>query len=104
MALITMVLQGPEHNRALGVRAAIGSTGAAFGVLLGGVLVSGIGWFGSATAWLPLLGSVLGAALFAVAERQAATPPVRLPFPARHSLVGGCILMLAASGVLISAC
>ncbi|WP_256342952.1 hypothetical protein [Streptomyces sp. MW-W600-10] len=40
MALITMVFQGPERNRALGVWAAIGGTGAAFGVLLGGVLIS----------------------------------------------------------------
>ncbi|MFD4220102.1 MFS transporter [Streptomyces griseus] len=192
MALIMTVFQGPERNRALGVWAAIGGTGAAFGVLLGGVLVSGIGWewiffvnvpigivvlvavpalvkadtksahghghgdaaahghghghdhghghghshgeapsgmdlpgaltmtatpallifglmqarehgFGDVTAWLPLLGSALGAALFVVAERRAATPLVRLPFLARRSLVGGCMLMLAASGVLISA-
>lgn len=186
MALIMTVFQGPERNRALGVWAAIGGTGAAFGVLLGGVLVSGIGWewiffvnvpigivvlvavpalvgtdtravhgheaahagasdhghgdaaahghapsgidlpgaltmtatpallifglmqarehgFGDLTAWLPLLGSALGAALFVAAERYAAAPLVRLPFLARRSLVGGCMLMLAASGVLISA-
>lgn len=204
MALIMTVFQGPERNRALGVWAAIGGTGAAFGVLLGGVLVSGIGWewiffvnvpigivvlvavsalvrtdtntghgheaahagaqahghgdpathghddpaahghgdpaahghghtpsgmdlpgaltmtatpallifglmqarehgFGDVTAWLPLLGSALGAVLFVVAERHATTPLVRLPFLARRSLVGGCTLMLAASGVLISA-
>lgn len=187
MALIMTVFRGPERNRALGVWAAIGGTGAAFGVLLGGVLVSGIGWewiffvnvptgivvlvavpaliktdpddahdheaahagaphhghneaarghghalsgidlpgaltmtatpallifglmqarehgFGDLTAWLPLLGSALGAALFVAAERHAATPLVRLAFLARRSLVGGCMLMLAASGVLISA-
>ncbi|MFD9355176.1 MFS transporter [Streptomyces sp. NPDC060031] len=208
MALIMTVFQGPERNRALGVWAAIGATGAAFGVLLGGVLVSGPGWesiffvnvpiglvvlvavpvlvketataghghgqghgqghghghghghddghdahaaahghghdphaaahghgaaptgfdlpgaltmtatpalliyglvqardngFGDATAWIPLLGALVGAALFVVAERSAAAPLVRLPFLARRSLIGGCLLMLAASGVLISA-
>ncbi|MCX5127238.1 MFS transporter [Streptomyces sp. NBC_00347] len=187
MALIMTVFQGPERNRALGVWAAIGATGAAFGVLLGGVLVSGPGWesiffvnvpiglavlvavpalvketttaghgtghaaahgqhehgqshghghaaaptgfdlpgaltmtatpalliyglaqardngFGDIGAWLPLLGALLGAVLFVVAERSAAAPLVRLPFLARRSLIGGCLLMLAASGVLISA-
>ncbi|MFJ6793254.1 MFS transporter [Streptomyces sp. NPDC091268] len=201
MALIMTIFQGPERNRALGVWAAIGATGAAFGVLLGGVLVSGPGWesiffvnvpiglvvlvavpllvkeaatagpgaahghgpahtdahgpahhgrgpaeadahgqahghgaaplgfdlpgaltmtatpalliyglvqardhgFGDLSAWLPLLGALVGAALFVVAERSAAAPLVRLPFLARRSLIGGCLLMLAASGVLISA-
>ncbi|MFB6516816.1 MFS transporter [Streptomyces sp. NPDC056401] len=174
MALIMTVFQGPERNRALGVWAAIGATGAAFGVLLGGVLVSGPGWesiffvnvpiglavllavpalvketataghgtghghghaaaptgfdlpgaltmtatpalliygltrardngFGDIGAWLPLLGALVGAVLFVVAERSAAAPLVRLPFLARRSLIGGCLLMLAASGVLISA-
>ncbi|WP_407836873.1 MFS transporter [Streptomyces sp. DSM 116496] len=174
MALIMTVFQGPERNRALGVWAAIGATGAAFGVLLGGVLVSGPGWesiffvnvpiglavlaavpalakeattarhgtghghghaaaptgfdmpgaltmtatpalliyglaqardngFGDIGTWLPLLGALVGAVLFVVAERSAAAPLVRLPFLARRSLIGGCLLMLAASGVLISA-
>ncbi|MEV8533619.1 MFS transporter [Streptomyces sp. NPDC051211] len=196
MALIMTVFEGAERNRALGVWAAIGGTGAAFGVLLGGVLVSGPGWewiffvnvpiglvvlvavpglvkevsaaghghghapahghgqehghghghgqkhghghghgaapagvdlpgaltmtatpalliyglvqardhgFGDLSAWLPLLGALVGAALFVAAERSAAAPLVRLPFLARRSLIGGCLLMLAASGVLISA-
>ncbi|WP_342778280.1 MFS transporter [Streptomyces botrytidirepellens] len=172
MALVMTVFQGPERNRALGVWAAIGGTGAAFGVLIGGVLASGPGWewiffvnvpiglvvllavpallkertvavhghghghgeapsgvdlpgaltmtatpalliyglvqardhgFGDPSAWLPLLGAVVGAVLFVLAERSAATPLVRLPFLARPSMVGGSLLMLAASGVLISA-
>lgn len=176
MALVMTVFQGPERNRALGVWAAIGGTGAAFGVLIGGVLASGPGWewiffvnvpiglvvllavpallkeqavaahghghehghghgeapsgidlpgaltmtatpalliyglvrardhgFGDQSAWLPLLGAVVGAVLFVLAERSAAAPLVRLPFLARPSMVGGSLLMLAASGVLISA-
>ncbi|MFJ8506406.1 MFS transporter [Streptomyces avermitilis] len=184
MALVMSVFHGPERNRALGVWAAIGGTGAAFGVLLGGVLVSGPGWewvfyinvpigvvvlvavpallkeqaaghghasghghghghghgyrhgrgaprgvdipgaltmtatpalliyglvrardhgFGDASAWMPLAGALVGAALFVCAERSAAAPLVRLSFLARRSLVGGFLVMLAASGVLISA-
>ncbi|ORT56423.1 MFS transporter [Streptomyces sp. CB03238] len=180
MALVMSVFHGPERHRALGVWAAVGGTGAAFGVLLGGVLVSGPGWewvfyvnvpigvlvlvavpallkeqtagqghgrghghghshrhghgvmpgvdipgaltmtatpalliygliqardhgFGDASAWLPLVGALVGAAVFVVAERSAAAPLVRLPFLARRPLLGGCLVMLAASGVLISA-
>ncbi|WP_455359750.1 MFS transporter [Streptomyces sp. SYSU K21746] len=168
MALVMSVFQGPERNRALGVWAAIGGTGAAFGVLLGGVLVSGPGWewvfyvnvpigvlvllavpvllkeqpsghghahahgqahahghgetpsgvdlpgaltmtatpalliyglvqarehgFGDVSAWVPLVGALVGAVLFVVAERAAAAPLVRLPFLARRSLLGGCLV------------
>ncbi|NEB13983.1 MFS transporter [Streptomyces coelicoflavus] len=44
MATVMATFQGAERNRALGVWAAIGGTGAAFGVLLGGVLTAGPGW------------------------------------------------------------
>ncbi|MDT0614059.1 MFS transporter [Streptomyces lancefieldiae] len=166
MAMVMATFQGPERHRALGVWAAIGGTGAAFGVLLGGVLTSGPGWewaflvnvpiglmvlflvpvlvredgpttgpggrhkgvdlpgaltmtampalliyglvqardhgFGDAFAWGPLLASALCAALFVRAERAAVSPLVRLPFLARRSMAGGCLLMLASAGVLIS--
>ncbi len=44
LATITMTFHGRDRNRALGVWAAIGGTGAAVGVLLSGVLVAGPGW------------------------------------------------------------
>lgn len=44
LAIITTTFHGKERARALGVWAAIGGTGAAVGVLLGGVLTSGPGW------------------------------------------------------------
>ncbi|WP_327258447.1 MFS transporter [Streptomyces sp. NBC_01240] len=166
MATVMATFQGPERNRALGVWAAIGGTGAAFGVLLGGVLTSGPGWewaffinvpiglivlllvpvlvkedgpttgpggrhkgidlpgaltmtaapalliyglvqardhgFGDAAAWGPLLAAALCAALFVLAERATASPLVRLSFLARRSMAGGCLVMLASAGVLIS--
>ncbi|WP_306326285.1 MFS transporter [Streptomyces venezuelae] len=44
LALVTTVFHGPERHRALGVWAAIGGTGSAVGVLLGGALTAGPGW------------------------------------------------------------
>jgi EmrB/QacA subfamily drug resistance transporter len=44
LSIITTTFHGPDRNRALGVWAAIGGSGAAIGVLLGGALVSGPGW------------------------------------------------------------
>ncbi len=44
LSIITTTFHGPERNRALGVWAAIGGTGAAIGVLLSGVLTAGPGW------------------------------------------------------------
>jgi len=168
MAIITSMFDGPERNRALGVWAAIGGSGAAFGVLLGGVLTTGLGWrwiffinvpigavvfasvavllkepagqshghspkprkgvdpagaltmtaapglliyglvqardhgFGSASVLLPLLGAAVCAGVFVAVEKSVRVPLVRLSVLTRRNLVGGGLVMLAASGVLIS--
>jgi EmrB/QacA subfamily drug resistance transporter len=44
LAIITTMFHGTERNRALGVWAGIGGTGAALGVLLSGFLTAGPGW------------------------------------------------------------
>jgi EmrB/QacA subfamily drug resistance transporter len=44
LSIITTTFHGRERHRALGVWAGIGGTGAAVGVLLGGLLASGPGW------------------------------------------------------------
>jgi EmrB/QacA subfamily drug resistance transporter len=44
LSIITTTFDGAERNRALGVWAAIGGTGAAIGVLLSGLLTAGPGW------------------------------------------------------------
>src|SRR2546421_1871400 len=45
LSLVTVIFtEGEERNRALGVWAAIAGTGAAIGLLLGGVLTSGLSW------------------------------------------------------------
>lgn len=44
LALVTTTFHGSDRNRALGVWAAVGGTGSAVGVLVGGLLTSGPGW------------------------------------------------------------
>jgi EmrB/QacA subfamily drug resistance transporter len=44
LSIVTTTFQGPDRNRALGVWAALGGGGAAFGVVLGGLLAAGPGW------------------------------------------------------------
>lgn len=44
LSIITTTYQGPDRIRALGIWAALGGSGAAFGVVLGGVLAAGPGW------------------------------------------------------------
>jgi EmrB/QacA subfamily drug resistance transporter len=168
MAIITSMFHGAERNRALGVWAAIGGSGAAFGVLLGGLLTTSLGWewvffinvpigaavfvcvaivlkenaaspeghrkdspggidlagaltmtaapglliygliqardhgFGSASSLLPLAGALVCAGVFVAVEKSVRTPLVRLSVLTRRNLAGGSVVMLAASGVLIS--
>jgi len=44
LSIVTTLFQGPDRSRALGIWAALGGSGAAFGVVLGGLLASGPGW------------------------------------------------------------
>jgi EmrB/QacA subfamily drug resistance transporter len=44
LSIITTLYQGPDRGRALSVWAALGGSGAAFGVMLGGALSAGPGW------------------------------------------------------------
>jgi len=44
LSIITSLFQGPDRGRALSVWAALGGSGAAFGVVIGGALSTGPGW------------------------------------------------------------
>ncbi|CAL9571149.1 putative MFS-type transporter EfpA [Actinosynnema sp. ALI-1.44] len=69
LSIITTTFHGAERNKALGVWAAIGGTGSAVGVLLGGALTSGPGW-----EWAFLINVPIGAAVLA-ATFALVTPP-----------------------------
>jgi EmrB/QacA subfamily drug resistance transporter len=53
--------EGSERNRALGIWGAVGAVGAAAGVLMGGILTSGLGW-----EWIFFVNVPVGAIAFGV--------------------------------------
>ncbi|OEJ25921.1 MFS transporter [Streptomyces agglomeratus] len=92
LALVTTTFHGKERNKALGVWAAIGGTGSAAGVLLGGALTAGPGW-----QWVFYVNVPVGIALLAAVP---AFVPARTPRPARLD-VPGALLVTAGTGSLI---
>jgi EmrB/QacA subfamily drug resistance transporter len=64
LSIITTTFQGRERAKALGVWAAIGGTGAAVGVLLGGLLTAGPGW-----EWIFFINVPVGVVLLAALPR-----------------------------------
>jgi EmrB/QacA subfamily drug resistance transporter len=92
LSILTTTFHGPERTKALGVWAAIGGTGSAVGVLLGGALTSGPGW-----QWVFYINVPVGAAaLIALPILVPARPrqPARLDLP-------GALLVTAGTAALI---
>ncbi|MEU2116502.1 MFS transporter [Streptomyces sp. NPDC016459] len=118
LALVTTLFHGSERPKALGAWAAIGGTGSAVGVLLGGALTAGPGW-----PWIFYVNVPVGVALLlALPEAVApapASPPAHLapasplasaspPAPATRAKRGtggldvpGALLVTAATGALV---
>ncbi|MFF9807681.1 MFS transporter [Streptomyces coeruleorubidus] len=89
LSIVTTTFQGAERNKALGVWAAIGGTGAAAGVLIGGALTDGPGWQWIFYVNVPVVLAALPALV-----------PARAPQPARLDLPGA-LLVTAGTGSLI---
>ncbi|MFI7407409.1 MFS transporter [Streptomyces sp. NPDC049627] len=92
LSLVTTTFHGAERNKALGVWAAIGGTGSAAGVLLGGALTDGPGW-----QWVFYVNVPVG--LFLLAALPVLVP-ARAPRPARLD-VPGALLVTAGTAALI---
>ncbi|MFF5188007.1 MFS transporter [Streptomyces sp. NPDC000345] len=92
LSIVTTSFHGDERNKALGVWAAIGGTGSAVGVLLGGALTDGPGW-----EWVFYINVPIG--VLALAALPALLPR-RAPQPARLD-VPGAVLVTAGTGSLI---
>ncbi|MGN9842152.1 MFS transporter [Nonomuraea sp. H19] len=92
LAVITTTFHGERRGRALGVWAAIGGTGAALGVLLGGILTEGPGW-----TWVFFVNVPIGLLIL------AALPAVVPPAPGRGERVDvpGALVVTAATALLI---
>jgi EmrB/QacA subfamily drug resistance transporter len=93
LSVITTTFRGSERRRALGAWAALAGAGAAVGVLLGGLLVSGPGWQWVFFVNVPVgvLVAVAVPATVAASPRQAAA---RVDVP-------GALVVTAATGLLI---
>ncbi|MFL5997622.1 MAG: MFS transporter [Streptomyces sp.] len=92
LSIVTTAFHGPERNKALGVWAAIGGSGAAAGVLIGGALTDGPGW-----RWVFFINVPIGLAVLAALP---ALVPARAPQRARLDLPGA-LLVTAGTGLLI---
>ncbi|WP_128380055.1 MFS transporter [Streptomyces cavernae] len=92
LSVVTTTFHGTERNKALGVWAAIGGTGAAAGVLIGGALTSGPGW-----QWVFYINVPIGLAVLAALP---AFVPARPPQPIRLD-VPGALLVTTATASLI---
>jgi EmrB/QacA subfamily drug resistance transporter len=92
LSIVTTSFHGAERNKALGVWAALGGTGSAAGVLLGGALTDGPGW-----QWVFFVNVPVGVVALAALP---ALLPRRLPQPARLDLPGA-VLVTAGTASLI---
>ncbi|QLY29415.1 MFS transporter [Nocardia huaxiensis] len=93
MSVITTTFHGAERNRALGVWGALGGTGAAAGVLVGGLLTAGPGW-----AWIFFVNVPVGLVLLALMTRVLPERPGR---PGEGIDVLGAVIATATVGSAI---
>lgn len=96
LSLIVTTFQGDERNRALGIWSALGGSGAALGVLLGGLLTAGPGW-----EWVFYINVPVGIALALMLRLQLAPQPA--PATSGRLDLPGAALVTAATGTLIYA-
>ena len=91
--ITTLFSDGAERNKALGVWGAVAGSGAAIGVLLGGVLTDGLGW-----EWV--LWVNVPVALIALALTPGLIPESRSESATRHFDTAGAISVTAGLSVL----
>ena len=94
--LMTTFAEGTERNRALGIYGAASGSGAAAGVLLGGILTSYLHW-----SWIFFINVPVGIAAIAAApwllrESRANLPHRHFDFAGAASITGGLMLLVYA--------
>ena len=90
LSIVTTTFEGGERTRALAVWAALSGTGAAVGVVLGGILTSGIGW-----PWIFFINVPIGIAVGLATWRLV--PSIASSAGVRHIDLPGAV---AATGVV----
>ncbi|MET8873252.1 MFS transporter [Nocardia sp. NPDC004604] len=93
MSILTTTFHGAERNRALGVWGALGGTGAAFGVLTGGLLTAGPGW-----SWIFFVNVPVGIVLLAAMPAVVPATPMR---PGHRIDIVGAVLVTIATGAAL---
>jgi EmrB/QacA subfamily drug resistance transporter len=97
LSIITTTFEeGAERNKALGIWGAMGGSGAAVGVLLGGVLTSYIGW-----EWIFFVNVPVGAAVLALTRSRVAES--RAPLESRRFDVLGAVTVAAGVALFVYA-
>jgi EmrB/QacA subfamily drug resistance transporter len=97
LSIITTTFHGTERNRALGIWAAIGGSGSAFGVLLGGLLTAGPGW-----EWVFFINVPVGVVVLALvplavpAGQSGHRTGGRVDLPGALSVTAGTALLIYA--------
>src|SRR4051812_34569553 len=86
--------EGAERNKALGIWGALGGSGAAVGVLLGGILTKYAGW-----EWIFFVNAPVGALVLVAAPRIIRES--RLQVAARHFDPFGAITITAGLALLV---
>ncbi|MEU9154944.1 MFS transporter [Streptomyces sp. NPDC048417] len=92
LSIVTTSFDGAERNKALGVWAALGGTGSAAGVLLGGALADGPGW-----RWVFFVNVPVGAVALAVLP---ALLPRRAAQRARLDLPGAALVTAGTASLI----
>ncbi|MFD3959699.1 MULTISPECIES: MFS transporter [Streptomyces] len=92
LSLVVTLFEGEERNKALGIWSSLGGSGAALGVLLGGLLTAGPGW-----PWVFFVNVPVGLGL--VVALRVYLPPQRRAASGRLDAVGA-VLVTAATGTL----
>jgi EmrB/QacA subfamily drug resistance transporter len=93
LSIITTTFHGGERRRALGAWAALAGAGAAVGVLVGGLLVSGPGW-----QWVFFVNVPVGVLVAAAVPVTVAASPRQA---AARIDVPGALVVTAATGLLV---
>jgi EmrB/QacA subfamily drug resistance transporter len=94
--ITTTFADGPERNRALGIWGAVAGAGGAAGVLLGGILTSGLSWRWVLFVNVPIGLAAAAAAPRTLAESRAEDATKSFDFPGAITVTAGLALLVYA--------